>query len=387
VVVRSDEKPTDLPKDFVLVARFSSPHLAELVPRANAVITDVGSSTGHLATITREFRVPAIVDAGIATSVLAGGPEITVDAEENVVYAGRVDELLRYQVLRRSSFEDTREFRILRRMLKRISPLNLKDPRATNFAPRFCETYHDIIRFAHEKAVEYLLEEHGIGSTRRNPNCKTVDMTVPLGLTVIDIGGGLEVEGENRRCVAEQISCIPLKALLEGLNAPGAWSTEPTDVDLGSLVSSATGPSVLSASQHGTPGRNLAVVSDHYLNLNLHLGYHFNQVDSYISEVRNDNYIYFRFAGGLTDIARRSRRAKMISIILERQDFLVDAKGDSVVGRLKKFDRETMLGRMRMLGLLIGFTRQMDVRMREDSMIAKGVDEFMETLYNSETQG
>jgi pyruvate,water dikinase len=77
----------------------------------------------------------------------------------------------------------------------------------------------------------------------------------------------------------------------------------------------------------------------------------------------------------------------MISIILERQDFLVDAKGDSVVGRLKKFDRETMLGRMRMLGLLIGFTRQMDVRMREDSMIAKGVDEFMETLYNSETQG
>jgi pyruvate,water dikinase len=382
VVVKGDEKPSDLPKDFVLVAHLSSPHLAELVPHASAVITDVGASTGHLATITREFRVPAIVDAGIATSVLASGPEITVDAEENVVYAGRVEELLRYQVLRRSSFEDTREFRVLRRMLKRISPLNLNDPQAKEFAPRCCETYHDIIRFAHEKAVEYFLEGHGIGSTRKDPNCKKVDMAVPLDLMLIDIGGGLKVEGDNPRCIPEQIGCIPLRPLLEGLNAPGAWSTEPADMDLGSFMSSATGPSVLSVSQDGAARRNLAVVSDHYLNLNLHLGYHFSQVDSYISEVRNDNYIYFRFAGGLTDIARRSRRAKMISVILEKQDFVVDVKGDFVVARLKKFEQETMLGRMRMLGLLIGFTRQMDVRMRGDSMIAQGVDEFMAALYS-----
>jgi pyruvate,water dikinase len=387
VVLEGDEKPGELPRDFVLVARSSSPHLAELVPRANAVITDVGASTGHLATITREFRVPAIVDVGIATSVLAGGPEITVDAEENVVYEGRVDALLRSQVLRRSSFEDTREFRILRRMLKQISPLNLKDPRSRDFAPQYCETYHDIIRFAHEKAVEFLLEGHEIGSTTKDPHCKALDMAVPLDLMVIDIGGGLGVAAENRRCTPEQVSCIPLRALLEGLNAPGAWSTEPADMDLGSFLSSATGPSVFTASQDGTPGRNLAVVSDHYLSLNLHLGYHFNQIDSYISEVRNDNYIYFRFAGGLTDIARRSRRARMIAIILERQDFVVDIKGDFVVARLKKSEQATMVGRMKMLGLLIGFTRQMDVRMRGDSMITRGVDEFMETLHNDEGPG
>jgi pyruvate,water dikinase len=382
VVVKGDEKPSTLPKDSVLVAHLSSPHLAELVPQANAVITDVGASTGHLATITREFRVPAIVDVGMATSVLAGGPEITVDAEENVVYEGRVDELLRYQVLKHSSFEDTREFRILRRMLKQISPLNLNDPQAKNFAPRCCESYHDIIRFAHEKAVDYFLEGHGFGSTGKDPNCKTVDMSVPLDLMVIDIGGGLEVQAEDPRCTPEQIRCTPLRALLHGLNSPGAWSTEPADMDFESFMSSATGPSVISASQNGAPRRNLAVVSGHYLNLNLHLGYHFNQVDSYISEVRNDNYIYFRFAGGLTDMARRSRRAKMISDILEKQDFFVDVEEDFVVARLKTFEQETMLERMRMLGLLIGFTRQMDVRMRRDSMIAKGVAEFMEALSN-----
>lgn len=111
VVVRGDETPGELPPDFVLVARVSSPHLAALVPQASAVITDVGAATGHLATITRECRVPAIMDTEIATQVLAHGPEITVDAEEGVVYEGRVDELLRYQVLRRSSTEEWREFR------------------------------------------------------------------------------------------------------------------------------------------------------------------------------------------------------------------------------------------------------------------------------------
>ena len=201
--------------------------------------------------------------------------------------------------------------------------------------------------------MEYFLEGHEIGSTREDPNCKKVDMAVPLDLMVIDIGGGLAVEGERPRVHPRADRCLPLRALLEGLNAPGAWSTEPAGMDLGSFMSSATGPSVLSAlARRRRPGRNLAVVSDHYLNLNLNLGYHFNQVDSYISEVRNDNYIHFRFVGGLTDIARRSRRAKMISIILEKQDFLVDTKGDFVVARLKKFDQATMLARMKMIGLL-----------------------------------
>jgi len=70
-------------------------------------------------------------------------------------------------------------------------------------------------------------------------------MAVPLDLAVIDLGGGLEVEGDDPRCTIDQIRCIPLGALLEGLNAPGAWSTEPADMDLGSFLSSAMGPSVL----------------------------------------------------------------------------------------------------------------------------------------------
>jgi len=271
---------------------------------------------------------------------------------------------------------------LLRRMLRFISPLNLSDPKSDQFTPRRCRSYHDIIRFAHEKAVEYFLEGQ-VASNRKSPHYRKVKMAIPLDLVAIDLGGGLRVEGPGSVCTVEEIACAPLHALLEGLNAPGAWSTEPAGMDLGSFMSSALGPSVLAAPPEGQ-GRNLAIVSDCYLNLNLHLGYHFNQVDAYVSEVRNDNYVYFRFAGGLTESVRRERRAKAISIALERQDFVVETRADFVIARLKKFERETMLKRMRMLGLLIGFTRQLDVRMRADSMIGQSVDEFMEQLYTLE---
>ena len=382
VSVMGDERSKDLPENAVLIAHHSSPQLAKLVPRANAVITDVGPSTGHLATITREFNVPSIVDVGVATRILKDGMELTVDAEENVIYEGKVEELLRYQVLRSSSFSEFREFHILRRMLKAISPLNLNDPRARNFTPRHCQTYHDIIRFSHEKAVDYLLDGHYVNPSKDNVYCKHVDMNVPLDLTVIDIGGGLDFESMVEKCVLKDIQCEPLRALLEGLTTPGAWSTEPTDMDLGSFMSSAMGPSIVTTAQTERPERNLAIVSRQYMNLNLHLGYHINQVDAYIAKTRNDNYIYFRFVGGMTDITRRSRRARMISLILKKQDFMVEVRGDFVVARLKKFERSTMLEKMKIVGRLIGFTRQMDVLMRDDSLVEKGVDDFMKSIYS-----
>ena len=72
------------------------------------MITDVGTATGHLAAIARELRVPTVLDTGIATQVLCDAGEVTVDAEENVVPGGRVDELIHYQLLRSSAYAEIR---------------------------------------------------------------------------------------------------------------------------------------------------------------------------------------------------------------------------------------------------------------------------------------
>ena len=154
-----------------------------------------------------------------------------------------------------------------------------------------------------------------------------------------------------------------MKALLEGLSESGMWETNPVAVDLGSFMSSFTRTFSSSLAGPEDVGRNLAVISNHYMNLHLRLGYHFNMLDAYIGDELNDNYIYFRFLGGVSNVARRSRRARFIAEVMECFDFRVEVHGDLVVGRIKKMSKERMVSRMKVLGGLVGYTRQLDISM------------------------
>lgn len=131
-----------------------------------------------------------------------------------------------------------------------------------------------------------------------------------------------------------------------------------------------------------TPGgpaveRNLAIVSQRYLNLSLRLGYHFNTIDCYLGEGAEDSYLHFRFVGGVTDANRRSRRAVLLSEILRHHDFAVDRNADLVLGRLTGASREAVGGKLEMLGRLVGFTRQLDVELRDDETMGRFVEAFL----------
>jgi pyruvate,water dikinase len=366
-----------VPAGAVVVSRYSSPWLAKAIPRASAVLTDVGSVTGHMATVAREFRVPAIVDMGDATKTLTPGQEVTVDAERNVVYAGRIEELLHHHLLEAAGFETTYEFQLLRRLLKKISPLTLTDPESPEFTARRAQTLHDVIRFVHEKAVQALLEVGRAPWDMQRRGGKRLKSSLPLDLVLIDVGGGLTEEARNRSQVTpEQIASAPMQALWRGLTAPGAWSTEPIPVDFRGLMASLT--RTRSAQVDGAAaGLNLAVVGSNYLNLSLRVGYHFTVVDSYLGPLPNYNYIYFRFMGGVTDMARRSRRAILLSSILDESSFKVEIKGDLVVARVKKMSQERTGELLLLLGRLIGFVRQLDVRMTDDAAIGLYFSQFM----------
>lgn len=379
-----DQRPQldKLPDDAILVARYSRPVLAAAMSSARAVITDVGTATGHLATIARELRVPALLDTEIATQVLRDGDEITVDTEENVVYQGRVDELIHYNLLNVSSYRDTPEFRLLQRMLRKIAPLHLKDPASSRFTANNCSTYHDVIRFAHEKAVEALTENYPLKAPGLGQSAFRLELPVPLDLLLIDLGDGL-VEGvAGRSVVPRQVVSAPLRALLDGLTAEGIWSRGPADMDLDGFMSSATRSGDLTGLLAPPPQLNLALVSANYLNLNLKLGYHFNTVDCFMSEQRNANFIHFRFAGGVTEMTRRERRAEILQRILEQHGFLVERKEDLVIGSVKKISRDAMVERMQMIGRLIGYTRQLDISLRDQGRVEQLVNSFMRGEYS-----
>ena len=99
-----------------------------------------------MATVAREFGLPMIVNTGDATKILTDGMEVTVDAEENVVYRGIVKELLAYRAEAEDAYRDLQEYHMLRQILRRVSPLNMIDPTSAEFAAKNCRTYHDIVR-------------------------------------------------------------------------------------------------------------------------------------------------------------------------------------------------------------------------------------------------
>ena len=95
-IVQRDGDLERFPNGAILVSRETSPRFAKVARKAAGIITDVGASTGHMATIAREFRIPTVVNTEVATQILKPGQEITLDAQANVVYAGRIKELCYY---------------------------------------------------------------------------------------------------------------------------------------------------------------------------------------------------------------------------------------------------------------------------------------------------
>ena len=367
-LVKTEEDLDRFPSDAVLVTAYTSPRLGKVIKKASAIITDVGSPTGHMATIAREFRVPTIVNTGVATQLLHPDQVITVDARENVVYEGAVKALCYYEFVD-EIFETTYEYRLLQRVLKKIAPLNLLDPSEKNFTPSGCKTFHDITRYVHEKAVEELI---GLEYDRTSDTARAgrkLKFDIPLDLILIDIGGGIRDSANISYIKPQEVISVPMKAFLDGLSVPGGWDREPMSVDFSSFMSSLTRTFSSSMATPKYIGQNLAVLSKEYVNINLRLGYHFNMIAAHITGNLNDNYAYFRFLGGVTDISRRSRRAKMLAEILTKSDFRVDIRGDLVIARIKKLDLEMMEKKMKILGLLVAFTRQLDVKMNHEQEI------------------
>jgi pyruvate,water dikinase len=368
----------DFPTGAVLVSRYSLPVLARVIPRASAIITDVGSPTGHMATVAREFRIPTIVDTGSATEILKPGQVVTVDAERNVVYEGRIEELLHHQLLERASFETTYEFKLLRRMLKRIAPLTLVNPEDPNFTVAGCRTLHDVLRFIHEKSIETLIRIAQDPRTLLRHGGRRLKANLPLNLILIDIGGGLEENlGKADWVEPRQIKSLPMQALWAGMDAPDAWNTDPVAADFKGLVSSLTRTQTTALSGHILTGLNLAVLSENYLNLTLRVGYHFTAVDASLWPSAQNNSIFFRFIGGAADITRRSRRAALLGSILEEFCFKVAKKGDLVIARAVNCTEEQIRAYLYIIGRLIGFLRQLDILMKDDGTVEHYFKRFM----------
>jgi phosphoenolpyruvate synthase/pyruvate phosphate dikinase len=69
----------------VLVAIATEPPWTPLFATASAIVTDSGGVLSHSAVVAREYRIPAVVGAGNATTTFKDGQLIEVDGDAGIV--------------------------------------------------------------------------------------------------------------------------------------------------------------------------------------------------------------------------------------------------------------------------------------------------------------
>ncbi len=379
-VLNSDHNLLNVPEGAILVAAQTSPRYVSILGHLQAIVTDVGSVTGHMASVAREFGVPTLVETGNATKVIPHGEEITVDATNRVVFQGRVESILERK-RKTNPMKGSPTYRAAHSALKKIAVLNLHDPNSENFTPEGCRTFHDVIRFAHEMSMREMFRISDDVELSKHSAVR-IRVHLPMKLLAVDLGGGLNVPPGKAETSVDGIASIPFASLVRGMTNPNVQWLGPIGVDwkgFASIMTESLFKDPIMEDRMGGP--SYVVLSDEYMNFNSRLGYHFAVVDAYCGAHVNDNYIAFSFKGGAADIGRRSRRAGLIAKILKRLGFKITLKGDLVHGEVKKYECPVMQEKLDMLGRLMGAVRLLDMVLSDDGRIDWYVDEFMKGNY------
>ncbi|MDL2279890.1 phosphoenolpyruvate synthase [Desulfovibrio sp. OttesenSCG-928-G11] len=384
-LVRRDADMLRFPSGAVLLVEQAHARWAPVLSRAAAVISDYGGTAGHLASVAREYGVPALFGLEKATERLAPGREVTVDADSLRVLDGRVEEALEGKREPRLTFSGSPVYKALEAAAEHIVPLNLLDPEAPEFAPAHCRTIHDITRFCHEKAVEEMFRtDHNLFSGRVGKQLKYKGSK--LQYFVVNMESGFREPVEGPYIEMEQICCPPMHALWRGMLAI-PW-TGPVGAGARSFLSlvaeSAGNPELEITSASTRMMRNYFLVDSDYCNLQASFGYHFCTIEAQAGENEQENYVNFHFKGGAANIARRALRVEALADVLTENGFIVDVKEDALSARAEELADYEALELLVILGYLIIHTRQMDAALSGErsrtefaDMLRKGVAETL----------
>ncbi|MBA3032507.1 MAG: pyruvate, water dikinase [Gammaproteobacteria bacterium] len=370
----------EFPKGAVLVVETPYPEWAVLMNRAVAVVSETGQSATHLATVAREFGVPALFDLPGAVAGLENGQVVTVCATARRVYDGRVDALLAAAPRLPNLMAGSPIHKLLKDALTHITPLHLTVPDSPFFKPSSCRTLHDITRFCHEKALAEMFN-FGRRYGSRDKSAKqlyVVDM--PSQWWVINLKDGYREETDlaSPFIRIEDIVSEPMLAIWKGMTAVPWEGPPPVSLrGFGAIIAqSAMNPQIDPAVRSNMTGRNYFLLSKKYCNLSVRLGYHFALAEANFSELLTESYVNFQFQGGAADERRRRRRVRLLGEMLRELDFRVDIKNDSLTARIEKRPVPYLKERLVVLGYLLIHTRQVDMVMNEDAFISRYLEKI-----------
>ena len=380
VFLAEGEPGRERPADAILVCRTASPDHARLLGQVKGIITEVGSVTSHLASVARESGVPALFNVGRAAAALTDGASVTLVAggveDQGIVYQGLVPELARAaRPPRRPLFESPLQRR-LRDFLDQVAPLHLTDPREPSFSPRGCRTFHDIIRYAHEMLMQ---EMFGLAAGADGATSVRLTTDIPLTLHLIDLGGGLRKGLTTCDTITpDHLESLPMRALWRGFCHPGITWQGGVSIDAGNILTlMARG-----AAGELPGGESYAILSREYLNLSAKFGYHFANLDAYLSDDPAQNRIFLRFAGGAGTYYGKSLRLNFLGNVLSRLGFKISVTGDLLDASLSGYDPETMKSILDQVGRLLATSRLLDLAITNEASVQRMIEAFFQGDYD-----
>ncbi len=357
--VDTDEDISRFPNGGIAVVRHSSPKFVSIMNRAKAIVADIGSPTGHMATLAREFQIPAIVNAHNAVADMTNGMMVSVDAGHGRVYEGYAEGLFGQPYSKKGIFKDTPALMMMNKFLEYVTPLNLIDPYSPDFTMESIHTMHDIIRFAHQASMN---EMFLIAQNVSVDKISAIKLKTPARFEVyiIDLGGGLKNEKEISEA---SVTSIPFLSFWSGIKKENI-SVRPVSKDgfVSVVMNTMANPQL----QERLYEKNLALISNEYMNFNIRMGYHISTIEGLCTKEPNDNYIRFVFQGGGADSDRRIKRARLIAMILQKYQFYVKQTDDIVRAICTKCEQKKFEDVMGMLGRLTIYTKQLDMVMPDN---------------------
>ncbi len=376
-----DKSISSVPTGSLLVLKTMDPEYAKLVPMAGGIIVEMGSSATHLATVAREFHKPALINATDAMAVLENEEIVTLDTNQGKVYQGRIDSLLKKNLCEgpAETTQADKNLPLIKDVMKDISPLTLthipdNPVLELMMKPDDFKTVHDVIRYIHEVSVREVFRFGGRGKAGIAHHLRVP--TLPLHFHIIDIGGGLDSPAAFRRNITvSDIRSTPFIALWEGMTSEDTSWSGPAEFNLGGFFS-VVSRGFVQSSVTDEGGKAYVLLSKDYLNFHSRLAYHFTVIDTLVGKDPGNNYLTFRFGGGGADANGRIQRALLLEEILQRLDFTVKVTGDTVTSYFRGGSRSEIEKRLYQLGRLMGYTRQLDMTLRDDETRKRYVEAF-----------
>ncbi len=375
VLVRREADMLKFPEGGVLVTVKAHSRWAPLLSKASAVVTETGGAAGHLASVAREYCIPAIFNLPEAQSLLDGKSMVTVDAGKCKIYEGRPDELPEYRAFC-PLLSDSPVQQTLAKVSQLIVPLNLIAPNTPEFAPQYCRTLHDITRFCHERAVTEFFNTDSADHLRAG---KQLVAKNKLQYWVINLDDGFYRPVSGPTVDISNIASRPMLALWQGMIAV-PWTGPPATTSRGFMAlmaESAANPDLeLSRQGSGIGGRNYFLVSRNYCTLQASFGYHFCTVEAQCGPEPAENYVNFHFKGGASSLAKRMARAQTLGEVMTNLGFMVDVRQDALFARMEEMEEQALLDALVSVGHIIIHSRQADTGLGNEA----GILQFKETL-------